>query len=127
MAVRRSEHWDPKPKQENEETYNDVTDLLKKAEEEVGNWPELEEPSYGKGEEPPRLGEGERIVIWAMTGTLGAVTIYAMTTGDRALLRTLLTIAMLLILRLISRRTRRPRQKGRNHGKRGSKAGPSSG
>lgn len=126
MVVRLDEHSDSKLKQHNEETYNDVAELFKRAEEVVGAWPELDEPTYDEGKEP-RLGEAERIVVWAMTGTLGAVTIYAMTTGDRALLRTLLTIAMLLILRLVGRRTWRPRHKGRNHGTRGRKAGPSSG
>jgi hypothetical protein len=127
VVVRLGEHRSLGQNQQ-EETNHDVTDLLENAEAACGAWPELAEPTDDddKDKEPARLGEAERIVVWAMTGMFGAVTIYAVTTGDQALLRMLLTTAMLLILRLVGRRTGRPRHKGRNHGTRG-KAGPSSG
>jgi hypothetical protein len=110
---------------QDKETYHDVTSLILDVERKLNPYPELSEPTYeDEVDEPPqRLEEVERTVVLAMTGLFGAVAIYAMTTGDRPLLRTLLTIAMLLILRLLGRRKGRPRQKGRNHGTR-SKAGP---
>ncbi|HEX4962477.1 MAG TPA: hypothetical protein VF173_16705 [Thermoanaerobaculia bacterium] len=100
-------HKSTRENQEHRETYHDLAKLVEDAERMLGAYPDLKEPTFDDehGEPPRRLGEAERIVTWTMNSMFGAITIFAMATGDRALLRTLLTLATLLILRLLGRRT----------------------
>ena len=105
----------------------DIAEVVEAANEKNGLWPELEEPKFE--EIPQRPSFAERVTLWTMAGTCGAVTIYAIATSNQEVLIAILTIAAGTLLRLTRRpekdkpgkRTYDPRTKGRQ--RKGTRSG----
>jgi pimeloyl-ACP methyl ester carboxylesterase len=76
----------------------DIAEVVGAAEEKNGPWPQLDEPRFTRTQE--RFSSPERVTLWTMVVLLGAVTIYAIATGDQRVLLAVLTIAAGTLLRL---------------------------
>lgn len=88
-----------------EETY-DLAGILKKAEDAKSPWPQLSDDAVTLTQTSKlerRSGPQEelaKVATWTMAGVVGAVTIYAITTGNEKLLMALLVMAAPFLIRL---------------------------
>jgi hypothetical protein len=82
---------------EREVVFRDIRELTQGAERENGPWPSLPEPKFSGYEKAPSL--AERVVLWTMAGVIGALTIYAIATGDRQVLIAILGVASGVLVR----------------------------
>lgn len=90
----------------------DVIEVVKAAEKKFGPWPELEEPRLTSGD---RSSFAQRVTVWTMAGLLGAITVYAITTGDQRVLLVLVVIAASALLRLAGLMPKRPTSEKRTY------------
>lgn len=68
-----------------------INEVARVAEEKLGEWPPLEEPTFDGAPQPPTFAEW--VSVLTMAFLLVAVTIYAITTADREVIKAILTIA----------------------------------
>jgi hypothetical protein len=112
------------PRHEEGVVLTDVTEIVKEAEKNKPQWPELEEPVFS---DPPFSPQARsEYVMWVMVALVGAVTVYGLVTDNMNILMAVLTFAGGYLLRLAGlaptdkgekhsdqRRTREPSKKRR--------------
>lgn len=84
------------PEREEGVLLHDIKEIIAEAEARRTPWPELPEPRFSIDKEPSSRAE---VVLWTMAGILGALTIYAIATGDREVLLAILGVATGAFLR----------------------------
>lgn len=82
-----------------------VAEIVEAAEEKNEPWPELDEPRFTSTNVHSRL--ARQVTVWTMAGLLGAITVYAIATGDQRVLLVVVAFAAGTLVRLTGLKPRR--------------------